>query len=103
MLYVKALVTGKKYQNVIKKNPYKDHRKLESQTVHLLHYFLRDTSVVMEKLRAKFGARLSNFPLPTSDLTPTKALSSVNLETNLLELFYRGILLPTDAERSLKV
>ena len=57
----------------------------------------------MEKLRAKFGCRLSNSHLTASDQTATGTLSSINLETNLLELFYRGILLPRDAERSLKV
>ena len=48
----------------------------------------------MEKLRAEFGPKIKS---------SSSILSSVNLETNLLELFCRGILVPNQAELTLEV
>lgn len=48
----------------------------------------------MEKLRSEFGPRIKD---------SKTILSSVNLETNLLELFCRGILIPNQAELTLEV
>ena len=72
-----------------------------------LHCRIRDTSLVMDKLRIKYAPKLANAPLVLPDLMPDNQISdvlgSVNLETNLLELFCRGMLNPREAEFSLKV
>ena len=71
------------------------------------HYRNRDTSLVMDKLRIKYAPKLANAPLVLPELMPNNIISdvlgSVNLETNLLELFCRGMLNPSEAEFSLKV
>ena len=61
----------------------------------------------MDKLRIKYAPKLANAPLVLPELMPDykicDVLGSVNLETNLLELFCRGMLNPSEAEFSLKV
>ena len=55
----------------------------------------------MEKLRAEFGPRIKSSM--NSQRNNASILSSVNLETNLLELFWRGLLVPNQAELTLEV
>ena len=55
----------------------------------------------MDKLRAEFGPRIQS--RINSQNNNASILSSVNLETNLLELFYHGLLVPNQAERTLEV
>ena len=78
-----------------------------SLIMHHFHCTYRDTSLVMDKLRIKYAPKLANAPLVLPDLMPDNKISdvlgSVNLETNLLELFCRGMLNPSEAEFSLKV
>jgi len=60
----------------------------------------RDKTDVMEKLRAEFGPRIKSSM--NSQRNNASILSSVNLETNLLELFWRGLLVPNQAELTLE-
>ena len=78
-----------------------------SLIVDHVHCRNRDTSLVMDKLRIKYAPKLAKAPLVLPELMPDNIISdvlgSVNLETNLLELFCRGMLNPSEAEFSLKV
>ena len=67
----------------------------------------RDTAILLEKLRTRFGTSLASTPPPLSSLhyrvQPNGTLTAEFMETNLLELYYRELLDADDADKSIKV